>query len=116
MLRGKAEPVFQFVRRSGERPDAYRFGAFLSTTDRDEVEAMTLDYPTRWHVEESFNAHQALGWKRAGTMNFNIRYGQMTTALIARAVLHQLRRRLGGPYSNWDAAGPLAWRNFAFQR
>ena len=68
------------------------------------METMTLDYPKRWHVEKFFNTHQALGWKRAGTMNLNIRYGQMTTALIAQAVLHQLRRRLGEPYSNWDAA------------
>ena len=99
-----AGPFFQFVQRSGERPDAYRFGAFLSTTDRDEVEALTLDYPKRWHVEEFFNAHQALGWKRAGTLNLNIRYGQMTMALIAQAVLHRLRRRLGEPYSEWDAS------------
>jgi hypothetical protein len=98
-----AGPFFQFAQRSGERPDAYRFGAFLSTTDRDEVEALTLDYPKRWHVEEFFNAHQALGWKRAGTLNLNIRYGQMTMALIAQAVLHRLRRLLGEPYSGWDA-------------
>ena len=58
-------------------------------------------------MEEFFNAHQALGWNRAGTLNLNIRYGQMTTALIAQAVLHQLRRRLGEPYSGWDA-GHLA--------
>jgi hypothetical protein len=99
-----AGPFFQFAQRSGERPDAYRFGAFLSTTDRDEVEALTLDYPKRWHVEEFFNAHQALGWKRAGTLNLNIRYGQMTMALIAQAVLHRLRRLLGKPYSEWDAS------------
>ena len=98
-----AGPFFQFVQRSGERPDDYRFGAFLSTTDRDEVEAMTLDYPKRWHVEEFFNAHQALGWKRAGTMNLNIRYGQMTMALIAQAALHRVRRLLGEPCSEWDA-------------
>jgi hypothetical protein len=99
-----AGPFFQFAQRSGERPDAYRFGAFLSTTDRDEVEALTLDYPKRWHVEEFFNAHQALGWKRAGTLNLNIRYGQMTMALIAQAVLHRLRHILGEPYSGWDAS------------
>ena len=59
-----------------------------------------------WHVEEFFNTHQALGWDRAGTMNLNIRYGQMTMALIAQATLHRLRR-LGAPYSEWDA-GHLA--------
>lgn len=104
MTRSIADPIFQFVQRTGERPDEYRFGAFLSTANRDEVEALTLDYPKRWHVEEFFNAHQALGWNRAGTLNLNIRYGQMTMALIAQAVLCQIRRRLGQPYSDWDAA------------
>ena len=36
-------------------------------------------------MEEFFNAHQALGWDRAGTCNLNIRYGQMTMALVAQA-------------------------------
>ena len=98
-----AGPFVQFVQRTGERADAHYFGAFLSTTDRDEVDALTLDYPKRWHVEEFFNAHQALGWNRAGTMNLNVRYGQMTMALIAQAALHRTRRLLGEPYSGWDA-------------
>ena len=84
MVRSVAAPIFQFAQRTGEKPDEYRFGAFLSTTDRDEVEALTLDYPKRWHVEEFFNAHQALGWDRAGTTNLNIRYGQMTMALLRK--------------------------------
>lgn len=107
MAQREAGDLVQFVQRTGERPDDYRFGAFLSTTDRDEVDALTLDDPKRWHVEEFFNAHQALGWKRAGTMNLNIRYGQMTMALIAQALLHRLRRLLGEPYCEWDA-GHLA--------
>ncbi len=40
------------------------------------------------------------------SLNLNIRYGQMTTALIAQAVLQPLRRRLGEPSSAWDAAHP----------
>lgn len=54
-------------------------------------------------MEEFFNANQALGWNRAGTMNLNIRYGHMTMALIAQAAIHQLRRRLGDPFATWDA-------------
>lgn len=103
MQRGQATDLHQFIQRSGERPDEYRLGAFLSTTDREEVDALTLHYPKRWHVEEFFNAHQALGWNRAGTMNLNVRYGQMTMALLAQAVLHQLRQRIGEPFSTWDA-------------
>jgi len=103
MTRSETGPFYQFVQRSGERPEDWSFKAFLSTTDGDEVDALTLEFPKRWHVEEFFNANQSLGWKRAGTMNLNIRYGQMTMALIAQAVIHQLRTRLGEPFSGWDA-------------
>jgi hypothetical protein len=75
----------------------------LSTTDRDEVPLLTEEFPKRWHIEEFFNADQALGWKRGGTMNLNIRYGQMTLALLAQAATHQLRTRLGEPVKHWDA-------------
>ena len=54
-------------------------------------------------MEEFFNAHQALGWDRAGTCNLNIRYGQMTMALIAQAAIDQIRKRLAPPAANWDA-------------
>ena len=94
---------FEFVQRTGERREDWHYKGFLSTTDRDEVLALTNDFPKRWHVEEFFNANQALGWNRAGTMNLHIRYGQMSMALIAQAALHQLRQRLGSPLSHWDA-------------
>jgi hypothetical protein len=94
---------YQFVERTGERSDDWRYQGFLSTTDRDEVDALTRDFPKRWHVEEFFNANQSLGWKRGGTQNLNIRYAQMTAALMAQAAIHQLRTRLGKPFSDWDA-------------
>lgn len=100
--RGSAS-CWQFIERFGERADEWSFKGFLSTTDTDEVDALTEDFPKRWHVEEFFNAQQALGWKRAGTMNLNIRYGQMSLALVAQTVVHQLRKNLGAPYENWDA-------------
>ena len=103
----KSQPgseLVQYVQRSGERKDDYHLGAFLATADREEVDMLTSDYPQRWHVEEFFNAHQALGWNRAGTLNLNIRYGQMTMALLAQAALHRLRQRLGEPMQSWDAA------------
>ena len=62
-----------------------------------------MEFPKRWHIEEFFQLDQPLGWKRAGTMNLDIRYGQMTMALMAQAAIHQLRTRLGDPVSNWDA-------------
>jgi hypothetical protein len=99
----RSGPFYQFVQRQGERPEEHHFKAFLSTTDRDEVETLTEDYPKRWHVEEFFNAHQAIGWDRAGTCNLNIRYAQMTMALIAQTAIDRLRKRLGPPAASWDA-------------
>jgi len=96
-------PLIQYIQRSVEKPQEYDFKAFLSTRDGDEVDDLTRAYPGRWHVEEFFNAHQALGWNRAGTMNLHIRYGQMSMALIAQAVIHQFRQRIGDPWSGWDA-------------
>jgi hypothetical protein len=108
----QAGPFYQYAQREGERPEEYHFKAFLSTKDGDEVEELTGDFPKRWHVEEFFNGSQALGWNRAGTCNLNIRYGQMTMALIAQAAIHRLRKRLGPPAASWDA-GHLAKAYFA---
>lgn len=97
-------PFVQFVQRLGEHPDDWTFKAFLATADYNEADALTRDYPKRWHIEEFFNANQALGWNRAGTHNLNIRYGHMTMALLAQTVIHQLRSRLGEPASTWEAS------------
>ncbi|MEW6296076.1 MAG: transposase [Candidatus Diapherotrites archaeon] len=96
-------PLTQIVQRCGEKPSEYQFHGFLSTQDCDELQLLVEDYPDRWHIEEFFNAHQALGWKRAGTYNLHIRYGQMTCALLAQTVIHQFRQRLGTPVASWDA-------------
>jgi hypothetical protein len=99
----RSGPFYQYIQRQGERPEDYHFGAFLSTRDGDEVAELTRAFPKRWHLEEFFNAHQALGWNRAGTCNLNIRYGQMTMGLIAQAAIERFRRRLGSPAATWDA-------------
>lgn len=96
-------PFTQYVQREGERAEAYDFKAFLSTRDGNEVDDLTVHFPKRWHVEEFFNANQALGWNRAGTCNLNIRYGQTTMALVAQTATYQLRKRLGAPAQDWDA-------------
>jgi len=99
----QAGPFHQYIQREGERPEDYHFKSFLSTKDGDEVEELTGDFPKRWHVEEFYNSNQALGWNRAGTCNLNIRYGQMTMALIAQAAIDRLRKRLSPPMARWDA-------------
>lgn len=101
--RPKGYVLPMWVQRFGEPPRECKFNAFLCTAHRDELQALTDDYPKRWHVEEFFNCEQALGWERAGTQNLNIRYGHMTLALLAQAVLRQLRLRLGEPMASWDA-------------
>lgn len=104
LKRSRGGPYYQLVQRLGERPQEWEFKAFLVTAERDEVLTLTKDFPQRWHAEEFFNAHQALGWNRAGTQNLNIRYGHMTMALLAQAGVSQLRQRLGQPAAAWDAA------------
>jgi hypothetical protein len=102
MTKNRTSLLTQYIQRSGQKPE-YDFKGFLSTRDGDEVEDLTGAYPQRWHVEEFFNAYQALGWKRAGTMNLNIRYGHMSMALVAQAAICQFRQRVGPPWSEWDA-------------
>ena len=96
--------LYQIIQRSGEVPQDYFYKSFLATADRPEVADLSVHYPQRWHVEEFFKFNQALGWQRAGTLNLNIRYGHMTLALVAQAVTHQFRQRLGPPYDTWDAS------------
>ena len=82
------------VQREGERPDQFRFGGFLCTSPREELEALSEQYPERWHIEEFFNRDQSIGWKRAGTQNLDIRYNHITLTLLAQAAVDQFRRRL----------------------
>jgi hypothetical protein len=94
---------YEYVQRSGLRPEEVHYQGFLGTAPLAEVATLTKDYPDRWHVEEFFEFDQALGWERAGTLNLNVRYGQMTLALAAQASVHQLRQRLGEPFVQWQA-------------
>lgn len=104
LTRSHEGPYCQFIQRTGERQRDYDFKAFLCTGDRNEMKDLSHNYPKRWHVEEFFKNDQALGWDRAGTMNLNIRYGQMTMALLAQAACHMMRHRLGSPIDHWDAS------------
>jgi len=98
-----SQACFELVQRSGERAADHQFQGFLSTRDDAPLEQLSTDFPQRWHVEEFFKFNQALGWQRSGTLNLNIRYGQMSLALVAQAIIHQFRQRLGKPYQSWDA-------------
>ena len=102
--RSQAGPFWQLVQRFGERADEYAYKAFVATTNRDVVQLLCDEFPKRWHLEEFFNTDQALGWQRAGTQNLEVRYGQMTMALLTQAAIRQFRKNLGAPYANWDSA------------
>ena len=91
------------MQRTGARQQDYHYKGFLCTAARQELPTLTRDFPKRWHVEEFFKFNQSLGWRRAGTLNLNVRFGQMTMALLAQAAIHQLRQRLGQPARTWDA-------------
>jgi hypothetical protein len=93
----------EYIQRNGARPQDYRYQGFLSTARLPQVPTLTRDFPQRWQVEEFFKFNQALGWHRAGTLNLNIRYGQLSMVLVAQAAIHQLRQRLGTPFAQWDA-------------
>jgi hypothetical protein len=97
-------PGFELIQRSGERPQEYEFKGYFCNADRPETPTLSAEFPKRWHIEEFFKFDQPLGWQRAGTLNLNVRYGQMTMALFAQTVIHQFRKRVGDPYQSWDAA------------
>jgi hypothetical protein len=99
----KAHPLYLIVQRSGETPQEYVYKGFLTNSTRTESDLICLEFPKRWDLEEFFNMNQDLGWNRGGTLNLHIRYAQMSMALIAQAAIHQLRQRLGDPFSSWNA-------------
>ena len=59
----QAGPFYQvrFQRQGEVDRRSTAAAATLATRDGDEVEELVGDFPKRWHVEEFFNAHQALG-------------------------------------------------------
>lgn len=98
-----SEPCHRYIQRTGECPDAYHFKGFCCTRPRPEVPLLTADFPKRWRIEEFFRFEQDLGWKRAGTLNLHIRLGQMSLSLVTQTLIHQLRKRLGAPFDQWDS-------------
>jgi len=72
-LRHSRTAGFQFIQRTAVRGRT-EFQGFYSTADRDPQPELTVHYPQRWHIEEFFKTHQALGWSRAGTLNLNLTF------------------------------------------
>lgn len=84
------------------KQDIYK--SFLTTSDKEPEELLSVAYPKRWAIEEFFNSEGDMGWNRASTFNLNIRYGRQSLALLAQAAAFRLRKNLPEPCKNWTAA------------
>jgi len=91
------------VQRTGETEDNYDYKPFATTSRLPAADLMTLAYPERWRIEEFFNTESALGWKRASTLNLNIRLGKMSLGMIAQTLIYQLRQKLPMDMRTWNA-------------
>jgi len=91
------------AQRSGEKDSEYVYKGFVFTGDGSALEMLTDVYPERWSIEEFFNFEGDLGWRKASTLNLNIRYGKMSLALIAQALLYGLRKKLPKPIQQWSS-------------
>jgi hypothetical protein len=111
-LADRDKTIRTVVQRTGETLDNYDYKPFATTSQLPADELMTVAYPGRWNIEEFFNTESALGWKRASTLNLNIRLGKLSMGMIAQALIYQLRPKLPPDMKNW-AAESLAERLFS---
>jgi hypothetical protein len=111
-LADRDKAIRAVVQRTGETPDNYGYKPFATTSLLPAADLMTVAYPERWNIEEFFNTESALGWKRASTLNLNIRLGKLSMGMIAQALIYQLRQKLPPDMKNW-AAENLAERLFS---
>jgi len=102
-LTGQENSYRLIVQRTGETTDNYDYKSFATTSKQDKADLMTLVFPERWDIEEFFKDESALGWNRASTFNLNIRYGRLSMALIAQAVIYELRKKLSDDMNSWTA-------------
>ena len=114
--------LLKLAKESGlEFPDSVNQSVVLSTYSTvlrcpSEMEPATLmQYHEALDLAEAQCLQTTLGRLRRASGHFqgrclaidlHIRYGQMTCALIAQTVIHQLRLRLGSPCASWDAGHP----------
>jgi len=99
--------------RFGEKD--YRYSAFLTTSSTDAQTLLCENYDERWSVEEFFRFENDMGLNRASTMNLNIRYANLSMAMLAQAATYELRKNLTSDYRKWNARHlaneVLAWND-----
>ena len=91
------------VQRTGETVENYAYKPFATTSQLPAADLMTVIFPGRWNIEVFFNTEAALGWKRASTLNMNIRLGRLSMGMIAQALIYRLRRKLPPEMQHWTA-------------
>jgi len=111
-LADRDKTIRAVVQRTGETQDNYDYKPFATTSQLPAADLMTVAYPERWNIEEFFNTESALGWKRAATLNLNIRLGKLSLGMMAQALIYQLRQKLPPDMRNWTAES-LAERLFS---
>lgn len=111
-LADRDKTIRAVVQRTGENPDNYDYKPFATTSPLPADDLMTVAYPGRWNIEEFFNTESALGWKRAATLNLNIRLGKLSMGMTAQALIYQLRQKLPADMRNWTVES-LAERLFS---
>ena len=99
--------------RFGEKD--YRYSGFLTTSCVDAQTLLCENYDKRWSVEEFFRFENDMGLNRASTMNLNIRYANLSMAMLAQAATYELRKNMTCDYRKWDARHlaneVLAWND-----
>lgn len=99
--------------RFGEKD--YHYGGFLTTSSVDVQSLLCENYDKRWSVEEFFRFENDMGLNRASTMNLNIRYANLSMAMLAQAATYELRKNMNCEYRKWDARHlaneVLAWND-----
>jgi hypothetical protein len=99
--------------RFGEKD--YRYGGFLTTSSVDAQTLLCENYDKRWSVEEFFRFENDMGLSRASTMNLNIRYANLSMAMLAQAATYELRKNMTCEYRKWNARHlaneVLAWND-----
>ncbi|RME02046.1 MAG: hypothetical protein D6814_00350 [Calditrichaeota bacterium] len=91
------------VQRTGETVENYVYKPFATTSPLPAADLMTVIFPGRWNIEAFFNTEAALGWKRASTLNMNIRLGRLSMGMIAQALVYRLRQKLPEAMRSWNA-------------
>jgi hypothetical protein len=99
------QKIRMIVQRTGEQPESFAYKPFVTNSKLPAAGLMQQCFPERWNIEEFFNTEADFGWKRASTLNLNIRFNKLSLSLIAQALVYQFRQTLPPELRQLTAAG-----------